>query len=63
MAPSVVMVAAVVVAHTGSGNESIIGQFIKMRYSSNYLYGGCGTICDDGGGCGISSGGSHREWK
>ena len=56
MAPSVVMVAA----HTGSGNESIIGQFIKMRYSSNYSYGGCGTICGDGGGC---SGGSHRKWK
>ena len=53
------MVAAVVVAHTGSGNESIIGQLIKMRYSSNYSYGGCGTICD-GGGC---SGGSHRKWK
>ena len=53
-------VASLVVAHTGSGNESIIGQFIKMRYSSNYSYGGCGTICGDGGGC---SGGSHRKWK
>ena len=56
-------VASLVVAHTGSGNESIIGQLIKMRYSSNYSYCGCGTNCDDGGGCGISSGGSHREWK
>ena len=53
-------VASLVVAHTGSGNESIIGQLIKMRYSSNYSYGRCGTICDDGGGCGISSCG---EWK
>ena len=60
MAPSVMMAAAVASLVVGSGNESIIGQLIKMRYSSNYSYGGCGTICGDGSG---GSGGSHREWK